>query len=143
MELDPSLKQELLGLENKYWQAMKENDVETMLELSDDPCLLAGASGVTTFDKESMKKMMGAELNYKLLDFSLTDAEARSLTDDTAVIAYKVKEKLIVDGKPVEFEAADASTWVRKEGKWVCALHTESIAGDAFGRDRRAKTASH
>jgi hypothetical protein len=54
-----------------------------------------------------------------------------------AVLAYKVREALTVDGKPVTFEAADASTWVRRDGQWVCALHTESLAGDPFGRDRR------
>jgi hypothetical protein len=29
------------------------------------------------------------------------------------------------------------STWVRRNGGWVCALHTESILGDPFGRDKR------
>lgn len=136
MALDTDITKELLGLENRYWQAMKDGDVDTMLELSDDPCIVAGASGVSSFDKKSFTKMLKAEQNYKLQEFSISGAQAKSLTDDTAVIAYKVKEKLIVDGKPLEFEAADASTWVRKEGKWVCSLHTESIKGDAFGRDR-------
>jgi hypothetical protein len=26
---------------------------------------------------------------------------------------------------------------VRRGGRWVCALHTEAIAGDPYGRDRR------
>jgi hypothetical protein len=41
-----------------------------------------------------------------------------------------------VDGKAVTLDAADASTWVRRDGRWRCALHTESIQGDPFGRDR-------
>lgn len=45
-------------------------------------------------------------------------------------------EELTVDGKRVALDAADASTWVRRNGRWVCALHTESLAGDPFGRDR-------
>jgi hypothetical protein len=48
-----------------------------------------------------------------------------------------VREQLTVDGNPLTLEAADASTWVRRDGRWVCALHTESIAGDPFGRDRQ------
>jgi len=55
-----------------------------------------------------------------------------------AIVAYKVKEELTVDGKPVTLEAADASTWLRRGDSWVCSLHTESIIGDPFGRDRRA-----
>jgi len=62
---------------------------------------------------------------------------ARSLSDDVAVIAYKVHEKVTVEGKTLAFEAADCSTWVRRDGRWVCAVHTESLAGDPFGRDRK------
>jgi len=47
-------------------------------------------------------------------------------------------EELTLDGKAVELEAADSSTWVRLEGHWVCAVHTEAIAGDPFGRVRGA-----
>ena len=63
----------------------------------------------------------------------------RQLGDDVAVLAYKVHEELTVDGKPVAFDAADASTWIRRGGRWLCALHTESILGDPYGRDRRAQ----
>jgi len=27
-----------------------------------------------------------------------------------------------------------SSVWVRRDGTWTCALHTESVAGDPFGR---------
>ena len=76
--------------------------------------------------------------NYELKDFSVDDMQVRMLSEDVAIVAYKVREDLKVDGKAVTLEAADASTWVRRNGQWVCALHTESIAGDPFGRDRRA-----
>jgi hypothetical protein len=59
------------------------------------------------------------------------------VADDVAVVAYKVKEELTVDGKPLKLEAADASTWIRSEGRWLCAMHSEAITGDPFGRDRR------
>jgi hypothetical protein len=66
------------------------------------------------------------------------DDQVRQLGDDVAVVAYTVHEKLTVDGQPVTLDAADASTWVRRNGRCVCALHTESVKGDPFGRDRRA-----
>jgi hypothetical protein len=81
---------------------------------------------------------------WELRDFQLSDdAQVRKLSDDVAILAYNVHENLTVDGQPVSLDAADASTWVRRNGQWKCALHTESIAGDPFGRDRaNAKTAS-
>ena len=59
------------------------------------------------------------------------------LSEDVAVIAYRVKELLTVDGKPITIDAADSSTWVRRNGQWVCALHTEALIGDPFGRDKQ------
>jgi hypothetical protein len=66
------------------------------------------------------------------------DVQVRVLGKDAAVLAYTVHERVTVDGKSLTMDAADASTWVRRNGRWVCALHTESLKGDPFGRDRSA-----
>ncbi|MBI5508933.1 MAG: nuclear transport factor 2 family protein [Deltaproteobacteria bacterium] len=125
---------ELLGLERRYWQAVKDNDVETALRLTDDPCLIAGAQGISRVDKQALAAMM-KDSRYKINSFELSgDTEVRFLRDDVAIIAYKVREELTVEGKPVTLEAADTSTWVLKNGRWVCALHSEAVLGDAFGR---------
>ena len=75
---------------------------------------------------------------YTLHDFTIgDDAQVHMLDDNVAVLAYNVHEELTVDGKPVSIDASDASTWVHRDGRWLCALHTESLKGDPFGRDRR------
>jgi hypothetical protein len=74
---------------------------------------------------------------WTLHEFSFEKENVAFLNDDTAVIAYTVTEKLTVEGKPLTLKAADASTWVRRDGRWLCALHTESVLGDPFGRDKR------
>ena len=131
-----SVTKELLGLENEYWQALKNRDVEAALRLTDETCIVAGAQGVANIDRESFRKMMNAE-QYTLEDFKLDDdAQVRMLSEDVAIVAYKVREELTVDGEPVTLDASEASTWVRRDGRWVCALHTESLSGDPFGRDR-------
>jgi len=43
---------------------------------------------------------------------------------------------VIVDGETLPVVANDSSVWVRRDGQWRCALHTESLAGDPFGRDK-------
>jgi hypothetical protein len=68
--------------------------------------------------------------------FELKSPTVRFLTPDVAVVAYTVHEELIVEGEPVVIDAADSSTWIRRDGGWLCALHSESILGDPFGRDR-------
>lgn len=127
---------ELVELENRYWQAIRDQDVEGAMRLTDFPCLVAGASGVGSIDPETYKKMMTGGA-WTLHDFRLSDAKVRFPTDDVALVAYKVHEDLTVDGKKVPMDAADASVWVRRAGQWRCALHTESLAGDPYGRDRQ------
>jgi len=116
---------------------MKDGDAEVVARLSDDPCVVAGAQGVGQIDRAALAQMLRAA-TYKLQEFELTNPIVRALSDDVAVLAYKVHEELTVDGKGVSLDAADSSTWVRRDGRWVCAVHTESLAGDPFGRDRRA-----
>jgi hypothetical protein len=127
---------ELMQLENRYWQALKEKDVDAAIRLTDDPCILTGAQGLASIDHETLKGMM-TDAPYSLNAYDLRDVQVRMLSDDVAIVAYKVTEDMTVEGKPVKLEAADASTWVRRDGRWVCALHTEAITGDPFGRDRR------
>ena len=93
-----NLNHELVDLEKKYWQAIKDGDVETMLSLTDNPSLVAGASGVASFDREAREKMIKAASytlqNYEFLD---DDFKVRMLGEDAAVVAYKVREDMTVD----------------------------------------------
>jgi len=131
-----TVENELAELEQKYWEGIRDQDVEAALRLTDDPCIVAGASGVASIGADAYRKMMKSG-TWKLNDFELKDTNVRLLGDDVAIIAYRVKENLTVDGKPLTLEAADASTWVKRNGKWRCALHTEALTGDPFGRDKK------
>jgi hypothetical protein len=127
---------EMLELEQRFWQALKDMDVETAASLIDEPSLLTGAQGVGMVDRKSFREMMAAP-NYTLDRFELkTGAQVRQLSDDIVIIGYEAHEELTVEGKPVTMDVADTSVWVRKDGRWLCAAHTEAIRGDPFGRDR-------
>ena len=88
-------------------------------------------------DQASYEKMMTGA-SWRIQDVEIEDgAEVRQLTDEVAVIVYGVKEKMTVDEKPVDLHAFDSSVWVRRGDGWKCAAHTEAVAGDGFGRDRK------
>ncbi len=130
---------DLLKLERRYWQAIKDRDVDEAMKLTDDPCIVAGASGIAKVDHQAFSHIMNAA-KYTLNGFELNDdATVRMIGDDIAILAYKVHEDLTVDGKHVKMNAADSSVWVRRDGHWLCALHTESLLGDPYGRDRNKK----
>src|SRR5262249_14158200 len=127
---------ELVDLERSYWKALRDKDAGAAVRLTADPCIVTGAQGVASFPRQAMKGMIEGA-TWTLKSFDLSDFQIQRIGNDVAVIAYKVKEELIVDGKPLTLNANDASTWVRRDGAWQCALHTESIAGDPYGRDRK------
>ena len=132
-----TIEAELLDLEKRFWQALKDRDVDTCVRLTDYPCIVTGAQGIGAIDQKTFAAMMKAA-PYTLDRFEIKDgAEVRLVRDDVAIVAYQVHEELTVEGKPVKFDAADSSTWVRRDGRWVCVSHTESIMGDPFGRDRK------
>jgi ketosteroid isomerase-like protein len=133
---DGAIEKELLALERQYWQAIKDGDAALSARLSDDPCIVTGAQGVGRIDRATLEKMF-AGASWKLTGFEITSPIVERLSDDVAVVAYKVHEELLVDGKPLALDASDTSTWVRRSGRWVCAVHTEAVGGDPFGRDRK------
>jgi len=130
---------EILALEKRFWTSMMHEDVEDLLDLIDEPSIIAGAQGVHRIDKSAMAQMFGAA-SWRLNGYNIPEADVvvRRLNEDTAAIAYKVYEDLTVDGRPVTLMAADTSIWIRKNGHWVCSVHTEAPLGDPFGRDRIA-----
>ena len=103
-----AIEQQLLELENQFWQAIKDN-ADAVVRLSDDPCLITGAQGVSRVDRQTMMGLTKAA-PYTLHEFRIGDPQVRLLGDAVAVLAYNVQEELTVDGKPVSIDAADAST---------------------------------
>ena len=128
--------QEIIDVETQFWNAIRDGDADAASKLVNETCLITGAQGNSAIDPKMFAKLM-EDPKWTLHEFSFEKPIVSFLDDDTAVIAYTVTERLTVEGKPLTLKAADASTWVRRNGRWLCALHTESVLGDPYGRDRR------
>ena len=128
---------EVLELERKFWNTMKSKDGRTAGQMTDDGCIIVGAQGVSAINGQAMEKMM-ADGKWELTQYSFDEknAQVKFIGDDVAIVAYKVNERVVVDGKTLPIDANDSSVWVRRNGEWLCALHTESLAGDPYGRDK-------
>jgi hypothetical protein len=133
MDQHDALKRHLLDLEQRYWRAIEQRDGRAAAQLSDDPCLVVGAQGVGEVLRAAFPTML-QQANYDLHRHALDDVHVRLLGEDVAILAYAVDEELTVDGEPLKLHAYDSSVWHRRDGEWVCVLHTESPAGDPFGR---------
>jgi len=131
-----TIEAEVVELERQYWQALRDGDEETPPRLSDDPCIVSGAQGISSLDEHAVANMM-KQLGWKLRSFEIDpNMIVRVIGENIALLAYKVHQELAVDSRLLKFDALDTSTWVRRNGRWRCVLHTEAIAGDPFGRDR-------
>ena len=126
---------EIVDLETQFWSALRDGDAKAVAQLTADQCIVTGARGVGKLTNKQIAGMMEGAY-WKLHSFAFTDIQVLEVRDDVAVIAYKVSEELTVEGKKLTLNASDASTWVKRNGRWVCVLHTESVEGDPFGRDR-------
>jgi hypothetical protein len=117
-----SVQSELADLERKYWTAIMEKDAVVALQLSHDQCVLTGALGTSHIDAAALREIMDVA-PWILDDFELDGVQVSLVNDDVAIVSYKVRESLIVEGKPFTVEASDSSTWIRSNGRWLCASH--------------------
>jgi len=132
-------KQDIIDLETRFWQSMVDKDVETSIAMMPKLSVVTGAQGVATFKHDDYRAMAKqGESKWVLKSFEFDDVQVTFPAEDVAVIAYKVTEDMEVEGKKLTLKAADATTWVKTDGEWLAALHTESLLGDPFGRDRKA-----
>ena len=117
-----AVERELHELEKRYWTAIMEKDAVAALHLSHDHCVVTGSRGACQVDPVAMREIMDAA-PWMLDSFVLEALQVSLVKDDVAIVSYRVKESLIVEGKPMGIEAADTSTWIRTDGRWLCARH--------------------
>ena len=123
-----ALDDDFLALEKQYWEAIRDRDATAAALLSDERCIVIGPLGIGEIDQNALAGLV-ANAPYELKKFRFGDAvHVRRLAEDVALIAYKMSEDRVVDGKATTLEAFDLSIWVRRDGHWVCAAHTETLA---------------
>ncbi|MCD2422102.1 nuclear transport factor 2 family protein [Niabella pedocola] len=120
------MEKQLLELEKKYWKAMEDHDFKTVENLTRFPCIVAGRTGVRTMHAAEFQQMFesGAGRQLKVLDIS--GAQSQVINEDTAIIAYRIGFEYITGENRSSFRCVCASTWVKENDNWVCALHTET-----------------
>lgn len=115
------MKYEIINLEKKYWDAMTNQDYETVKSLTKFPCIVAGKQGVMSVDEPTYQKMF-EQGNGKRMKVKSISNEQTEIGTDHALIAYIVE--LDYDGKAMK--CACSSTWLKENENWLCAMHTES-----------------
>ncbi len=111
-------KNDIIELERKYWDAMKSNDVEAAVKLTKFPCTLTSPKGVQKVSEDQYRELMKASKPEVYKGIELEDPQVEILNKDTAFITYSIQ----FNG----MKMLDVSTWIRENGTWTCAYHSEN-----------------
>jgi ketosteroid isomerase-like protein len=122
--------QTIVDLETRFWKALVDRDAGAAAAMIADECLITGPSGAMRIDPGKYKAMMN-DGEWTLDTFEFSDLKVIFPAEDTAVVAYKVRQKGEFKGKPMDLQCADSTAWVKDGRAWKCALHTETILEEA------------
>ena len=123
--MNPS-RQQIEQLENAFWQSMVDNQPEVATGLLADTALMVSGHGAMSFDHAGYTRMAN-DPSHRLVSFELSDMDVLFTGDDLAIATYKVDQQVEYEGKPMQRQAVDSSTWIRRGDAWKCVAHTESV----------------
>ncbi|MBC7956584.1 MAG: nuclear transport factor 2 family protein [Cytophagales bacterium] len=125
----PNSSKTLIDLEKKFWQSMVNQDTDTALDMLSEPSVMVSAQGAFKFDHAGYRKM-AEQGSMVIKSFELSDVEVVFPNDATAIVTYRVKQAIASKGKDksIEQEMNDSSTWIQKDKRWQCVMHTETPA---------------
>ena len=86
---------------------------------------MVSSHGTMRFDPGQYAKML-SDPKHGLLEYGLSDMDVLFAGDDVAIATYRAHQKSEMDGRVLEQDVVDSSTWVRADGSWKCVAHTES-----------------
>lgn len=118
---------EIERLERAFWQSLVERDAEAARAMLAPEALMVSSHGTLRFDPAQYEKML-LDPKHGLLEYTLSDMDVLFAGDDVAIATYRAHQAMQMDGRRMEQEVVDSSTWVRMDGGWKCVAHTESDA---------------
>ena len=118
---------EIEQLEHAFWSSLVDRDVDAATALLAPQALMVSSRGAMQFDPSQYAKML-QDPRHGLHDYTLSDMAVLFPTEDIAIVTYRAKQAMQMDGKQLEQDVVDSSTWVKLDGKWKCAAHTEAEA---------------
>ena len=124
-----SRKSEIEGLEKAFWNSMVAGKPDVATGMLTEPAVMVSGHGATKFDHAAYTRMANDD-RYKLVDYTISEMDVIFPRDDVAVATYHVDQKMEMQGKPLQMNMYDTSTWVKLDGKWRCVMHTESPVAD-------------
>lgn len=120
---------DIMKLETEFWQSMLDQEPEKAAALLTETATSVAMFGIHHFSPTEYIRM-AKEGPAKITAFSFSNEKVIFPTPDVAVATYEVEQKFEMKGQPQEMVCLDTTTWVRVDGKWLAAAHTETAKQD-------------
>lgn len=120
---DKDLQVKLATLEKESWEAAKRQDSNFFKGYMADDFIAIFADGLAATKKDFVMNLA----DFKVTRYSMEDVRLLRINHDAAFVLYRLKYEGLVGGKPVNFDAAHASSlYVLREGKWRAVFYQET-----------------
>jgi hypothetical protein len=120
-----ALKDTLVSLEKRSWQAWQRRDSAFFQAFLSDDHVEVGFRGVTR--KAAVVAGVGSRACV-VHGFSIDTFELTRLTSTTALLTYHAAQQTLCDGHPVPSPVWATSLYVRRGGRWLNAVYQQSQA---------------
>lgn len=121
---------DIMKLETEFWQSLVDGAPEKAAALLTDKAANAAMYGIHHFSPAEYLKM-AKDGPAKLTSFSFSNEKVFFPAPDVAVATYEARQSFEMDGKAHEMACFDTTTWVKNNGRWLAAVHTESPRADS------------
>ena len=122
MSKDSKVEAQVIALEKAGWEAWKnKNGGWFQTNLTDD-YLLVNSEGVN--NKSEVVKSTASDCEVK--SYSLDNFKFVMLNKDAALITYTGMQNAVCGGKTLPTNVNSSAVYVRRGGKWLEALYTET-----------------
>ena len=119
------LRKTILARETAVWDTFVGDhpNLDAFQQLLVPDYLCIEATGVLMTKEENIAQVKSLTFSF----YKIQDPQVRKLSSNSAVIVARVKFEGTAGGQTMSGETLTSTVWVRRNGKWLAQLHTETF----------------
>ncbi|WP_423457216.1 nuclear transport factor 2 family protein [Ottowia sp. VDI28] len=121
-------KADIMKLETEFWQSLVDQAPEKAAALLTGEAANVAMYGIHHFSPAEYLKM-AKDGPAKLTSFLFSNEKVFFPAPDVAVATYEARQSFEMNDTVHEMICFDTTTWVKSNGKWLAAVHTETPKG--------------
>jgi hypothetical protein len=118
-----SLQHQIVTKETEELNCLKNGDIQCFADLIADNAVFLDSHG-----SANKQQVIAHVTGLRLTDFSINEVRYVPLGDRSGLIAYKLTEKGVANGREFSSQAFVSAIWAERDGRWVTLFSQETPA---------------